>query len=385
MAENQEPLTFTKMADAYEPPKEEQTTFTSDVRGIERAADALQESRAAEQEPVERKYVQIGGPDAGKDIPPDQSIDLARATRDIQRQREFEQTVAEHEGAEALAESVDNLRAERQQPEQQQAQQQQPQPEVQPQISPEQVLPPGVDPEIADALTRSPKLRAAVEQELGKANQAREAYAQATHAAAQASVASILGDFQELVGLNGDQIAAVVQAMSINNPERHQQLTAKLQRAQTIHRMSEQAKSVQARIFQEQLTHWAKSEDQKMDSFIATQSPETVRSVKENLIPVMAEKYGISKDDLAQAFATTPLLRAEPFQKMLWDLVRHHVSSAAITDKKVRDAPPVMRPGTLSDRPADDGETTAAYKAFIKNPDPRSAAAFIAAKRTARK
>lgn len=99
----------------------------------------------------------------------------------------------------------------------------------------------------------------------------------------------------------------------------------------------------------------------------------------------MAEKYGISKDDLAQAFATTPLLRAEPFQRALFDLVRHHVSNAAITDKKFRDAPPVQRPGVRSDRQesADDAQIARAHKAFLANPNPKNASALILAKRNA--
>lgn len=50
------------MADAYNAePKEEKETFTSDIRGIEKAADALEDNRAAEKEIVERKYKIIGG------------------------------------------------------------------------------------------------------------------------------------------------------------------------------------------------------------------------------------------------------------------------------------------------------------------------------------
>ena len=100
---------------------------------------------------------------------------------------------------------------------------------------PSKRLPPGVDPEIADALTRSPKLRAAVEAELSKADHARQQFAQASHLAAQAAVNRYFPDFPELIGLDGNQIGAVVQAMAVNAPERHQQLTAKLQRAEQIH------------------------------------------------------------------------------------------------------------------------------------------------------
>ena len=381
--ENQEPLTFTEMGDAFAEPPKKETTFTSDIRGIEKAADALEETRAAEKEPISRKYIQVGGEHDGEDMPPDRSIDLKRAVADISRQREFERGAAEHEGAEVLANEVDAYRAAEQAKQQPQ---QQAQPEVQPQISPEQALPPGVDPEIADALTRSPKLRAAVEAELSKADHARQQFAQASHLAAQAAVESILSDFPELIGLDGNQIGAVVQAMAVNAPERHQQLTAKLQRAEQIHRMSEQAKSVQARIFQEQLASWTKSEDQRMDQYLATEPQETVRQVKDNLVKVMSDVYGADKNELAHAFATTPLLRSSVFQRALCDLVKHHMAQAQISDKKYRDAPPVQRPGVAGDRPSgDEVETSRAYQKFLKDPNPRSAAAFIMSKRSVRR
>ena len=63
----------TPMADAYVPAKEPEETFGSDMRGLQDAAKALEEDRS-EPETVERKYVQIGGPDDGKDIDPNQTL-----------------------------------------------------------------------------------------------------------------------------------------------------------------------------------------------------------------------------------------------------------------------------------------------------------------------
>jgi hypothetical protein len=366
---NQEP--YVPMADAYAPPKEEEKpTFNSDMPGIEAAANELSETRAET--------------DHGRPVPENQTIDLKRAVDDLTRQRGFEAEAAEQQGAEALANEVDAYRAAEQQQQKQQQQQQAPEPQPQPQIPADQI-PPGVDIEVVQALTNNPKLRQAVEAEVVKADQARQQYAVATQQAAQVALASVLAQYPEIQGLSSEQLPVALQIMAAQNPQRHAEVVSHLQRAEQIYRLHQQAQGQNAAIMQAQLQHWAKSEDQKMDSFIATQPPETVRTVKENLVRVMAEKYGISQNDLAHAFATTPLLRAEPFQRALFDLVRHHVSNAAITDKKFRDAPPVQRPGVASDRSADDAETSAAYKAFIKNPDPRSAAAFIMAKRSARR
>jgi hypothetical protein len=387
MSEEQNlPLEFKEMADAYAEPKEERETFSSDLQGIEKAADALEESRAAEKEITERKYIEVGGERHGQDVPPDHAIDISRATRDLARQRGFEAEFVEQQGAEALRDEVDSFRAAEHAKQQQQQQPQQAQ-DVQPQAqtSPEQVVPPGVDAEVVDALQKSPKLRAAVEQELGKAEHARRQYAEATHVAARAAVESILADWPELVGLNGEQIGAVVQAMSISNPERHQQLTAKLQRAETIHRMSEQAKSVQAEIMRQQLAHWSQQQDRQMDQHLANESPEIVKGVKENIGRIARDVYGLDPQQLGVVFANNPILRSAEFQRVFFDAAKFHLMQSQLTDKKYRDAPPVMRPGTSDNRPsADDARVVKARAEFLRDSNPRSAAAYLLARRAAK-
>ena len=156
----------------------------------------MKKSRAAEREPIERKYVQIGGEHDGEPVPKNQSIDLKRAVNDITRQRGFEAYVAEQQGAEAVAQATDQYRA----AEQAKQQPQQQQPEVQAQISPDQI-PDGVDIEVVQALTNNPKLRAAVEKEVIAADQSRMQYANATRAAAQVATATVLANYPELQGL----------------------------------------------------------------------------------------------------------------------------------------------------------------------------------------
>jgi hypothetical protein len=387
MSEENLPLEFKEMSDAYaEPPKEEKT-YTTDMSGIEGAANELEETRAAEKDIIERKYIEVGGERHGQDMPRDQSIDLQRAVDDITRQRGFEAEAAEEQGAETLRNEVDAYRASEQAKLQQQQQPQQahPEPQPQPQIPPDQI-PDGVDIEVVQALQNSPKLRLAVEQELGKANQAREAYAVATQQAAQVALAAVLANYPEIQGLSADQLPTALQVMAGQNPQRAADAVASLQRAEQIYRLHQQAQGAQAQVMQAQLQHWQKSEDSKMDSFIATEPPETVRAVKDNLIKVAAEVYGISKDELAHAFATTPILRAAPFQRMLYDLVKTHTARAQAADKMVRTAPPFMRPGTSDNQPSgDDAQIARAHKVFLANPNPKNASAFILAKRNARR
>ena len=305
---------------------------------------------------------------------------------DINRQREFERGAAEHEGTQALAESVDQYRAEQQQPQvnaqQQQAQDVQPQP----QISPEQV-PPGVDVEVVQALQNNPKLRAAVEQEVIKADQARQAYALATQQAAQVAVASILADYPELAGLNASQIPTALQVMQAANPQRHAEAVSHLQRAEQIHKLHEQAKVQQAQIFQAQIAHWSHQQDQAFEQSVAHESPETIKTVKDNLVRVARDAYGLDPNELRQAFSEHPILRAAPFQKLIFSAVKAHLAQEQVAQKKIpASIPNVQRPGVAGDRPSqDEAEAGRAYRKFLQDPNPRSAAEFIMSKRSVRR
>ena len=234
---------------------------------------------------------------------------------DINRQREFERGAAEHEGTQALAELVDQYRAEQQQPQvnaqQQQAQDVQPQP----QISPEQV-PPGVDVEVVQALQNNPKLRAAVEQEVIKADQARQAYALATQQAAQVAVASILADYPELAGLNASQIPTALQVMQASNPQRHAEAVSHLQRAEQIHKLHEQAKVQQAQIFQAQIAHWSHQQDQAFEQSVAHESPETIKTVKDNLVRVARDAYGLRPKRVASGIFRASDITRRSFSKI---------------------------------------------------------------------
>src|SRR5262249_41052514 len=138
-----------------------------------RAAADLDKSRAKEPEPIVREYVRIGedGRATGKPMPSHHTVTAEQASDDLKYIRDQERQYAAQVDDLGTAIQADALRSgltPEQYVDQLQAQAQpQAQPEVQPQ--PEADLP-GVDPEIADALQRSPELRAALEQEAYRVN-----------------------------------------------------------------------------------------------------------------------------------------------------------------------------------------------------------------------
>ena len=124
-----------------------------------------------------------------------------------------------------------------------------------------------------------------------------------------------------------------------------------------------------------------------MDQFIAQQPAEETRAVKENVARVVRDYYGVDPQQLAQALQTTPAFRAAPFQKMLFESVRSHLTQEAIAAKKIPPTVPnVQRPGVGRSQPSYSDEVeSSALKAFTRDPSPKTAATYLNAKRAARR
>jgi hypothetical protein len=147
--------------------------------------------RPNQSEPVERVYQDADG--SGRRRDDHETVPVERASDNLAAIRKAERAARDRELDDATSQAVDDLRRQvtgqppqQPQPAQQpEAQQQQPDPE-QLQLQPEQIeaaIAEGVDPEVVEALNKSPKLREAITALDYQASQRVEAFAQ--HAAAQ--------------------------------------------------------------------------------------------------------------------------------------------------------------------------------------------------------
>jgi hypothetical protein len=361
----------------------------------EAAKDVAEQRAAREPATVERTYVDYA---TGEPMPENQTISLERAADDLTRQRGFEAVAAEREAKEQLALKVDleRLGISEQQVadakeilQQQQAEQQQPE-QIQPQ--PVSDLPPEVA-EIAQELERSPKLKAALQEEAvriqqahSQAEQARQQYSQATQQAHQFAIQSMMAAFPEFNGLsNVQQIAAALQVLQQNNPQRHAAAVQHLHRVDALGKQASAVQQQQQQQVQAQVHQWVAREDRAVDEYLAkNESPETVEAVKRNL-PKVLSHYGVSVDEFRQALAQTPMLRSAPMQKMLFQIGKQFVLQEQVAAKVAKPVPQVQRPGSSQSISRSDYDVAAAREAFLKNPDDlRAAAKYVQAKRNAR-
>jgi hypothetical protein len=384
LAADKPPVEYVEMSDAYAEPKREEKIYEgpSETDAVADAAADLTEARATTQpEPVQRKYVQIeDGQFTNKEVPLNETLDPERAARDLNRIREWEAHSVAANDLNIIANTVDQVKHDLG-VQQEQRQQQQPQAEQQ------QQQPLDEQAEFERALA-NPKLRAALEQEVGKLEQSRAQYAQAAHQAFELSAASTFSQFPELNGVTMQTLPTVVNAIRQINPDRAVAIVRALQGTEQLHQASQQAKAAEQQIQQARHQIWAKGEDQKFEQQVLAQQPkETIENVVRHGARVLSESYGISVDELKQAFATNPALRSAPMQAALFDLVKTKLAREGIEARKARPpVPNVQRPGTSQPRASYNDEAAAsALKAFNSSPDAKTAAAYLLARRAAKR
>jgi hypothetical protein len=385
---------FTPMADAYAPPAPEPAKkYGQDADGLRAAAADLDDERRrkrgdSDSEPTPREYRQYGGSHDGEKVAANETISVERAVTDIQRQRNFEIAAAEQEITNVVAAAADGLRGE--QPTQPQAQPEtHAQPEPQEQQQPPVDVPPGVDRELYEELQRSPKLRAAIEQDVAKLAQAQQQYATAVQSAAEFAAAGVLSQFEELRGLRPDQIPTALSVLAKTQPQRAQAAMAQIAQAQQIATAAQQARAQEAQLTQERqaqaFKQFSDQQDKIFEESIKHEPPATVKAVRENLVDVLEKNYGISRDELRTLYQTQPILRSASVQRLLYDITATHLAKQGLSEKLARPVPPVQKPGVATDRSAYDHQHISNLsKRFEASGDIKDAANLILARRTAR-
>jgi hypothetical protein len=373
---------YVPMPDAYAAPAEDnKPEYTPDIDGLDAVAAELDERRkrdGQEEGPItERAYVTIGGDDHGKPRPPNETVDLLRASEDLTRERDAEVHAKHHEIDEAVAAVADANQQEQQQP-----------PQAEPQLSPEAQQQQQAQNEQAEfeKSLQNPRLRAALEQEVGKLEASRSQYAQAAAQAFELSAAAVYSQFSELNGATYQTLPAIINAVNQNNPQRAQAMVRALQSTEQLHQASRQATAAQAEIAQAKQAIWVRSESDKFEKAIVNEPKETVREVEREGLRVLKESYGIDPAALKQLAQANPGLYSAEAQRLLYDAIKTKLNAEKIASKKIpANIPPVLRPGVSQPRPNySDEQVTSARRAFDNNPTPESAARFLQARRDAK-
>jgi hypothetical protein len=202
------------------------------------------------------------------------------------------------------------------------------------------------------------------------------------------AAAGTLSRFSELQGLSLQEIPTALKMIEKQNPARHAEIYQAVAATDRLWQNAQQARSAEQQIQQARVQLWAKGESQKFDEALKNEPREVYDNVTRNAARVLKESFGIAPEQLSQMIQTNPALRSAESQKLIYAAVKAQLNQEALATKKViPQAPPVQRPGVS--RPAqsyDSAEAASALRAFNKNPDdPKAAAAYVMARRAARK
>ena len=257
-----------------EPVAAEPATYGPGINGaMDAANDLTRERGSSETEPVERHLEWKTGEKRGQrvDLKKERmSLSVDQAAKTLSEVHRTEDAIEANENLRNLANEVDYARLvtagvspsdaqqQTEQAETPQAQPDAPQPE-----SIEQ--PSGLDPEVSAAL-QNPKVRAVLEPALQQSEAARQAYTGMAQQAADVALSSLLVNFPELSGYNGQQLGVVISHIERENPERANLIRDQISKVSGLATAAQQAKQQQAQMEQAQFQQWAAQEDTAFDN-----------------------------------------------------------------------------------------------------------------------
>ena len=218
------------------------------------------------------------------------------------------------------------------------------------------------------------RVRAAVEEELGKAAQTQQAYATGLQNANAFSQAALIEVAPELANLPLDQFAQGLQALQHVNPQRYQSVLSLLNRVGAL--QAEQQRQHQQQ--RQQLDHFMRAEDVKFERMISV-TPAQRDQIGTEMVEYAGE-LGISRDQLIHLFQTEPLLRHSSFQKIIYDAVQARIRAKA-RPVPTRAVPPVQRPGVSAPRNHAAENLSALNSRLEKSGSLKDAAALLQARR----
>jgi hypothetical protein len=316
-----------------------------------------------EQPIVERKYFNS---ETGEPTAPNKTLTLEDARTDHANLYKAERETAEYQHDVELANAIDAKRIEANlaaNPEllaqlEQQAQAEQGQQQAQQQQPQQQPAPDGVDPELAQVLA-NPRVRAALEAEVGRVESARQQFANVTHEVVQVAAASVLATFPELQGLSAQQLPIALDLIGRQNPQRHAEIAAHLERVAALKSAADHGRAQQAQINAHRFQQFAAAEDARL----LEKAPEladkgTSRDVAEKTVAALKD-VGFTDDELRAAWHGDSAInmRDHRVQLLLLNAMKYREAKTGAAKPAHKDVPPVQRPGVAGMGTNDDSRT----------------------------
>ena len=313
---------------------------------------------------------------------------LPEVAADLKDLRNAEADAAIARTSEDLAQRIDQFRAERDAQEvlaehyaKQQPEAPMPQPEAVPEATPVSSL--------AEKYQRlDPELKGAIEQQAmafeGARQQSEAARAQYVGAVQQlgnAAWANIMAAFPEMTQGNPQQ---VLEQMRMQNPQRFAEISGHLQKVNQIGQHWQQLQAQQQQQQAQQFQQYSKEADNEFEDFDNSRPPGERKAVNDRVIDFVTKELGVDKNTLRQLWNTNPIIRSPQMQRLLYMATAYSIAKESASQRAAAPVPKVMRPGESFDRPSGESAVvTEKMRQFAADPNPRSAAKALAARRRA--
>ena len=381
--------------ESLDPPKEaEPEIFSGDKTGLDEAAAELTQTRAERNEVVERGF--SDPEDYTKPAPGNYRVSAEHAADMLKETREWESRFAQVEADAELAKQIDEIRGE--QPQAFKLYEQQT-PEPQPESAPE------TPKELDQLLTGvAPEQKQRIIHDLGQYAGALQAQAQSVVQQYQQGVvetlltaeAAALAPYPELHNVPRDQIQAVLAHIGRTDPAKHAQITQHVARvkdlvgkqliaAQTLQQHQQAMQQEALKQKQEALRQFGEQQDALLEKTTAwANEPAANRTKIANSIVEHYGQYGITREQVLDAYQTNPGMRHAATQELLADGIRYRMARAAVDRAASRPVPQVQRPGVTSDDRNSYSEYAMLSRQLPKDLTPKQAAQLLTARRNAR-
>ncbi len=381
--------------ESLDPPKEaEPEIFSGDKTGLDEAAAELTQTRAERNEVVERGF--SDPEDYTKPAPGNYRVSAEHAADVLKETREWESRFAQSEADAELAKQIDEIRGE--QPQAFKLYEQQT-PEPQPESAPEA-------PKELDQLLMgvAPEQKQRIIHDLGQYAGALQAQAQSVVQQYQQGVvetlltaeAAALAPYPELHNVPRDQIQAILAHIGRTDPAKHAQITQHVARvkdlvgkqliaAQTLQQHQQAMQQEALKQKQEALRQFGEHQDALLEKTTAwANEPAANRTKIANSIIEHYAQYGITKEQVLDAYNTNPGMRHAATQELLADGIRYRMARAAVGRAAARPVPQVQRPGVTSDDRNNYSEYAMLSRQLPKELTAKQAAQLVIARRNAR-
>jgi hypothetical protein len=225
----------------------------------------------------------------------------------------------------------------------------------------------GTDEELTRAL-KHPRVAETITSEWGRADTARQQYANALDYVKQLAQANLVDHLPELARLPIEQWEGAIVALAQQDPQRVQRALALLQRVNQlqVERAQQQAQhqQYQQALQYQQFENEVNAEDARLVEMVGSQK--AADEANQAMIDHLTAQ-GIPRNQLANAFVQNPVLRTAEARQIAWKAQQYDRLMAAPKAVPVRQPQNVQRPGSSAPRSTSQNSSLAALNRQLDN------------------